>query len=345
MLPASIWRPTFDVREPNPYYRWSYSVPVTAPEHDTTVPVYEEHEPAPGSELAGHLTHTHGSSGSGDGSALELASEPGSLASGQHKFAHESADEPAEYGRQLQVPGTQPHEAARSLRTATELTRPHLSPSVDDTQQLAMLSRELGLSPKAYEHSLGATLHLAHLSGGRLAMPTSTTHALVSTQALKLALLLYCSCWLLAGSLLAPCWLLAGSLLAPCSLLATLPLHRLYPTVRIAQIEVGCSDFHTLDESVPAMQPAGAYLVSFEPLLEKYAVLLARGASRILGAGKTRDHSTALGHHHPRGVVLPMAVSPFGGQVNFTVSTSPCMHFSARTDNTLFEPCTVCHGR
>ena len=216
MLPASIWRPTFDVREPNPYYRWSYSVPVTAPEHDTTVPVYEEHEPAPGSELAGHLTHTHGSSGSGDGSALELASEPGSLASGQHKFAHESADEPAEYGKQLQVPGTQPHETARSLRTATELTRPHLSPSVDDTQQLAMLSRELGLSPKAYEHSLGATLHLAHLSGGRLAMPTSTTHALVSTQALKLALLLYCSllapCWLLAGSLLAPCWLLAPCL-------------------------------------------------------------------------------------------------------------------------------------
>lgn len=55
-----------------------------------------------------------------------------------------------------------------------------------------------------------------------------------------------------------------------------------------------------------------AFLVSFEPLLDKWATLLARN---------TRSrHAGQLGHHHPRGVALPFAVSDHEGFSDFHVS-------------------------
>ena len=59
---------------------------------------------------------------------------------------------------------------------------------------------------------------------------------------------------------------------------------------------------------------------SFEPLLDKYAVLLARGSTRF--NNHTRDRAVPLGRHHRQGIVLPIAVSPNGGPVNFTVGTT-----------------------
>jgi len=85
-----------------------------------------------------------------------------------------------------------------------------------------------------------------------------------------------------------------------------------------AILEIGCSDFGTADEELlPRPEHADAFLLSFEPLLDKYAVLAARGTARY--HNNTRDRSVSLGHHHRRGVVLPLAVSPMGGPVNFTV--------------------------
>lgn len=56
-----------------------------------------------------------------------------------------------------------------------------------------------------------------------------------------------------------------------------------------------------------------SFLISFEPLLDKYATLLARANERYNGPRVT-DRATPLGHHHPRGVVLPFAVSPHGAR-------------------------------
>lgn len=83
-------------------------------------------------------------------------------------------------------------------------------------------------------------------------------------------------------------------------------------------LEIGCSDMFTLDdERLP--YDKSAFLIAFEPLLDKYAVLLARGTPRYhhVGGG---DRAVPLGHHHQRGVVLPLAVSAKGGPVRFTVS-------------------------
>lgn len=81
-------------------------------------------------------------------------------------------------------------------------------------------------------------------------------------------------------------------------------------------IEIGCSDWDTLDDTEIDKHPGG-FLISFEPLLDKYAVLLARGTRRYHGTH--HDMAVPLGHHHQRGVVLPLAVSPHGGVLNFTV--------------------------
>ena len=82
-------------------------------------------------------------------------------------------------------------------------------------------------------------------------------------------------------------------------------------------LEIGCSDRNTLDEErLP--HDRGAFLIAFEPMLDKYAVLLARGTARY-GNGKT-DVAVPLGHLHQRGVVLPFAVTARGGPVAFHVS-------------------------
>ena len=88
------------------------------------------------------------------------------------------------------------------------------------------------------------------------------------------------------------------------------------PDAQDALLEIGCSDRSTLDEDMLDARPH-SFLLSFEPQLDKYAVLLARGTKRA--HGRVRDRSVQLGHHHKRGIVLPLAVSPTGGPVQLSV--------------------------
>jgi FkbM family methyltransferase len=91
-------------------------------------------------------------------------------------------------------------------------------------------------------------------------------------------------------------------------------------TTKFVLIEIGCSDMFTMDvERMDDPHLQDTFLISFEPLLEKYAVLLARGTNRFHPQGGG-DRSVPLAHHHQRGVVLPLAVSPQGGQIDFKVS-------------------------
>jgi len=77
------------------------------------------------------------------------------------------------------------------------------------------------------------------------------------------------------------------------------------------QLEIGCSNMATLDESPDFLDAESDFLVSFEPLLDKYAELLARG--NVAFHNGSRDLAVPLGQHHPRGTVLPFAVSERGG--------------------------------
>jgi hypothetical protein len=90
----------------------------------------------------------------------------------------------------------------------------------------------------------------------------------------------------------------------------------LLTTLRYAALEIGCSDRDTMDGQWLPRHP-DAFLLSFEPLLDKYAVLLSRGTRRA--HGDLKDKSTPLGHHAARAVVLPLAISPHGGPVAFRV--------------------------
>jgi len=65
-------------------------------------------------------------------------------------------------------------------------------------------------------------------------------------------------------------------------------------------LEVGANTRNTLDRELLPSEPA-AFLVSFEPLLDKWASLLSRNSRP--------DTRVPLGRHHPRGLVLPFAVS------------------------------------
>ena len=65
-------------------------------------------------------------------------------------------------------------------------------------------------------------------------------------------------------------------------------------------LEIGANSRNTLDRELLHLVPQ-AFLLSFEPLLDKYATLLSR-ASRP-------DVRTPLGHHHTRGITLPFAIS------------------------------------
>ena len=77
-------------------------------------------------------------------------------------------------------------------------------------------------------------------------------------------------------------------------------------------VEIGCSDRDTMDADGSLDRDPHAFLISFEPLLDKYATLLARGGPRHNGRG-VLDRAVPLGHHHPRGIVLPIAISPGTG--------------------------------
>ena len=63
--------------------------------------------------------------------------------------------------------------------------------------------------------------------------------------------------------------------------------------------------------SIPPHPPRYApstFLLSFEPLLDKYASLISRNSRP--------DTRAPLGHHHPRGLVLPFAVSSVANKVS-----------------------------
>lgn len=83
-----------------------------------------------------------------------------------------------------------------------------------------------------------------------------------------------------------------------------------------AIVEIGCSDRDTVDDQLDTKYP-NAFLLSFEPLLDKYAALAARGPARFEHGKK--DRGVPLGRHHKRGVVLPLAVSKDGGEATIKV--------------------------
>ena len=64
--------------------------------------------------------------------------------------------------------------------------------------------------------------------------------------------------------------------------------------------QVGSNTRNTLDRDFLPHEPS-AFLLSFEPLLDKYASLLARHSRP--------DSLTPLGFHTARGIALPFAVS------------------------------------
>lgn len=79
----------------------------------------------------------------------------------------------------------------------------------------------------------------------------------------------------------------------------TLPLP---PKTTHILMEVGANTRNTVDrEKLGLRRHADGFLLTFEPILDKYASLLARNSRP--------DSKAALGHHHKRGVVLPFAVS------------------------------------
>ena len=73
-------------------------------------------------------------------------------------------------------------------------------------------------------------------------------------------------------------------------------------------MEVGANTRNTADRELLPRRP-GAFLISFEPLLDKYGTLLSRNS--------IQDHRSPLGHHHKRGLVLPFAVAKQDGFATF----------------------------
>lgn len=83
-------------------------------------------------------------------------------------------------------------------------------------------------------------------------------------------------------------------------------------------LEIGTSDRNTADEELLPHSNT-SFLVSFEPVIDKYARGLARDPQW------RGDHFQPLGHHHRRGLVLPFAVGPSVGIQTLRVgSNSGC---------------------
>ena len=72
------------------------------------------------------------------------------------------------------------------------------------------------------------------------------------------------------------------------------------PAHRHLVLEIGANTRNTLDRELLPYEPT-AFLITFEPLLDKYASLLSRNSRP--------DTLTPLGRHHPRALALPFAVS------------------------------------
>jgi FkbM family methyltransferase len=78
-------------------------------------------------------------------------------------------------------------------------------------------------------------------------------------------------------------------------------------------LEIGTSDRNTMDVEYLPRAGKGAFLVAFEPLLDKYARALSRNK------GYSGDVRQPLGFHHPQGIILPLAVGPSSGVSTFRV--------------------------
>ena len=61
-----------------------------------------------------------------------------------------------------------------------------------------------------------------------------------------------------------------------------------------------------MDTEVLPLEP-NAFLVTCEPLIDKYA----RGLTRRAPAAAVYDGHEPLGKHHDRGMILPIAVAPY----------------------------------
>ena len=81
-------------------------------------------------------------------------------------------------------------------------------------------------------------------------------------------------------------------------------------------IEMGVNTVDTVRDGILSNEPffKEHFVVSFEPLLDKYAVNLATNPTQ------KQIHRSLLGHHHARGVILPFAVGPDEGFSDFHVS-------------------------
>ena len=73
-------------------------------------------------------------------------------------------------------------------------------------------------------------------------------------------------------------------------------------------LEIGSSDRNTMDAELLPQLP-NAFLVTAEPLLDKYA----RALGRRRPASRVHDALEPLGQHHDRGFALPVAVAPISG--------------------------------
>jgi len=71
-------------------------------------------------------------------------------------------------------------------------------------------------------------------------------------------------------------------------------------------LEIGSSDRDTMDVNFLPLWTS-AFLVTCEPLIDKYAKALVRNPERRL---RLPDAFQELSHHHPRGLILPMAIGP-----------------------------------
>ena len=83
-------------------------------------------------------------------------------------------------------------------------------------------------------------------------------------------------------------------------------------------MEAGCSDQDTLLQDMLPLHPQ-ALVISFEPLLDKYAFHVGNASAKFYGKN-AMDFGVPLGHAQPRSIVLPLAISLDGGLQTINVS-------------------------
>ena len=93
-------------------------------------------------------------------------------------------------------------------------------------------------------------------------------------------------------------------------------------------LEIGASDRNTMDEEMLPRLPKETFLISAEPLIDKYARALGRRAP----AYSVKDSLEPLGQHHERGIVLPIAVSPIAAGTEAYVAEGSSADAAALSD-------------